>query len=262
MRIHVSFGAPLEIRLELRLPIRLATCLAIGLATASCAAPTNNETAAHPAPPPELEEALALSVDALDVRHGSLRIEASMEDGSADVSMWLGETCGTREVGHGFATRSGFAWSLSRDEVARAIECNLVVRVRAVDDDGNRVRRTAELPVSVSLEPDDTEWVRLFRQESHEASTKLTFFGPVGARRLHAGGSVIGVESVEEHAPHGGFASTFIVGNDDLARAMFGRRRLTLLGEHFLATITVGTMQLDVSEPTPEVFFEASEDDG
>jgi hypothetical protein len=33
---------------------------------------------------------------------------------------------------------------------------------------------------------------------------------------------------------------------------MLGRRRISLLGEHFLATITVGTMTLDVSQPPPE----------
>lgn len=246
-RAHVPFGA----------------ALALCLATASCAAPSNNEMIASPAPPPEIEEALTLSVDALDVRHGSLRIEASMVDGSADVSMWLGGTCEAREVGHGFATRSGFAWSLSRDEVARAIECNLVVRVRAIDDDGNRVRRTAELPVSAGLEDDEAASVRFFSQESHGASTKLTFFAPAHARRLHVAGSVIGAEGDEEYEPKGGgFPSTFVVDNDDLARSMFGRRRLTLLGEHFLATISVGSMTLDVSEPVPEIILDSSESDG
>ncbi len=33
---------------------------------------------------------------------------------------------------------------------------------------------------------------------------------------------------------------------------MLGRRRISLLGEHFLATVTVGSMTLDVSEPEPE----------
>jgi hypothetical protein len=212
-----------------------------------------------PAPPPEIEEALKLSVDALDVRHGSLRIEASMLEGggSADVSMWLGESCEKREVGHGIATRSGFAWSLSRDEIARAIECSLVVKVRAVDEDGNRVRRVTTLPVSVELEADGAESVRLFRQESTGASTKMTFLGPANARRLHVAGTVIGVETEEEprtgKLPRGAFLSSFVVGNDDLARSMLARRRVTVLGEHFLASITVGSLTLDVSEPqTPE----------
>ncbi len=233
---HVPFGA----------------ALALCLATASCAAPSHDDQVA--APEPELEEPLTLSVDALDVRHGSLRIEASMTDGSADVSMWLGQECDSREVGRGFATRSGFAWSLSRDEIARAIECSLVVRVHAVDAAGHRVRRTAELGVSATLESDGAEQVRLFRQESEGRSTKMTFLGTAHARRLHVAGTVIGVEAEEYvgRLPRGAFASTFVIGNDDLARSMLARRRISLLGEHFLATITVGSMTLDVSEPEPE----------
>jgi hypothetical protein len=242
LRTHVPFGAA------------LAFCLAI----ASCAAPTNHEMMlASLAPPPEIEAPLSLSVDALDLRHGSLRIEASMVDGSADVSMWPGAACEAREIGHGFATRAGFAWSLSRDEVARAIECNLVVRVRAVDDEGNRLRRTAELPVSVALESDTTDYVRLFRQEARGPSTRLTFLAPSRAPRIHVAGSVIGAEPEGEESPNRAFVSSFVVGNDDLARAMFARRRISLVGEHFLATISVGSMTLDVSEPEPEIFPEA-----
>lgn len=214
-----------------------------------------------PAPPAvevEVEEALNLSVDALDIRHGSLRIAASMLDGggSADVSMWLGEECETREVGHGIATRAGFAWSLSRDEVGRAIECGLVVKVRAIDEEGQRVRRVAALSVSVQLEADGADRVRLFRLESTGASTKMTFLGPANARHLHVAGTVIGVESEEKYSgrlPRGAFLSSFVVGNDDLARSMLARRHISLLGEDFLASITVGSLTLDVSEPVPEV---------
>ena len=239
-----------------RVPLGTTAALAICLAIAGCAAPTNNEQAAMPAPPIEIEESLSLSVDALDVRHGSLRIEATMLDGGADVSMWLGETCEKREVGRGIATRSGFAWSLSRDEIARAIECSLVVRVRAVDDEGQRVRRTAILPVSVALAADSTDQVALYGQESQGVSTKLTFLAPSKARRLHVAGTVIGVETEEELPPKRfrltSVMSSFVVGNDDLARSMVNRRRISLLGEHFLATISVGSMTLDVAEPEPE----------
>jgi hypothetical protein len=239
---------------------RLCAFAAICLAANACTAPTNHEMVASPAPPPELEEPLSLTVEALDVRHGSLRIEASMLDGSADVSMWLGEACESREVGRGIATPSTFAWSLSRDEVARAIECSLIVRVRGVDDDGNRVRRTAELPVSVGLEADGAESARLSGQEAAGASTKMTFLAPVRARRLHVAGSVIGADDDDDDlAIDGAFASTFEIGNDDLARSIFGRRRLTLLGEHFLATIAVGSMALDVAAPEVEVVSETCE---
>lgn len=242
-RIFVPFGA----------------ALAICLATASCAAPTTHAMMLEAeAPPPEIEEALSLSIDTLDVRHGSLRIEASMADGSADVSMWLGTKCETREVGRGFATRSGFAWSLTRDEVARAIECNLVVRVRASSGDGQRVRKIAQLPVSVGLEADDADSVRLVRQRAVAASTRLSFLARARARRLHVAGTVIGAEADEEPVSGGAFVSSFVVGNDDLARSIVGRRRMTVLGEHFLATISVGSMRLEVEEPTPELLLGSS----
>lgn len=237
-----------------------APALALCLATASCAAPSNNEQAeASAAPAPaieELEEPLALSVDALDVRHGTLRIEASMDDGSADVSMWLGESCETREVGHGISTRAGFAWSLSRDEIARAIECGLTVKIHAIDDAGQHVRRVAQLPVTVGIQPDGADLVRLRQQQSDGATTRLTFMAPAGASRLHVAGTVIGAESDEVELdgklPPGAFLSAFVVDNDDLARSMLARSHLTLLGEDFLTTVTVGSVTLDVSEPEIE----------
>jgi hypothetical protein len=225
--------------------------LAFCLATSACSALSNDS---DDSPEPEIEEALALTVDNLDVRHGSLRIEATMLAGSADVSMWLGSSCDAREVGHGIATRSGFAWSLSGDDVARAIECNLVVKARGIDDDGNRVVKIAPLDVSVSLVPDGAELVRLMRQQTDGADTKLTFATPSRARHLHIGGSVIGADDddEEEEAPGGLFISSFAVGNDDLARSMLQRRHVSVLGEHFLATVTVGPMTMDVADPTPE----------
>jgi hypothetical protein len=230
--------------------VPVGAALAICLATAACTAPTNHGMTAPP-PPPEVEEALALTVDALDVRHGGLRIEASMVDGSADVAMWLGPSCEAREVGRGIATRTGFAWSLSSDEMARAIECSLTVRVRTIDEAGARVRKVATLAVSVQLVPDAVESARLAHQEARGASTRLQFLTRSRARRLHVGNTLIGAEAEETTEPtkRGFYASAFVVGNDDLARSMLGRRRLSILGEHFLAAITVGDMTLDVSEP-------------
>lgn len=242
-----------------RFNVPFGAALAICLGTAACAAPTNHEMVASPAPPAEIEESLALSVDAIDVRHGSLRIEATMEDGSPDVSMWLGPACETREVGRGIASRSGFAWSLSRDEVARAIECSLVVRVRAIDEDGRRLRRTATLDVGTALVADTAENVRLFRQEPRGAATKMSFLAARRASRLHVAGTVIGAEADEYSPRRGYYVSAFTVGNDDLARSVLGRKPLTLLGEHFLTTITIGSATLDVSEPQPEVFGASGE---
>ena len=236
----------------------LRTCAPIGaaiafcLATSACAIPSNDHAAGPDPPLPEVEEALELNVDDLDVRHGSLRIEASMLDGSADVSMWLGPTCEEREVGRGIATRSGFAWSLSGDDVARAIECNVVVKAHGVDDDGNRVLKIASLDVGVSLVPDGADLVRLLRQQTEGKDTKMTFATPSRARRLHIGGSVIGAEPEDEIGPRGVFLSSFAVGNDDLARSMLHRRHISVEGEHFLATVSIGPLTLDVSEPVVE----------
>ena len=246
----------------LRSYVPTGAALAICLATAACSAPTNHGMSAPP-PPPEVEEELALTVDALDVRHGSLRIEASMIDGSADVSMWLGPTCEQREVGRGIATRTGFAWRLDGAEMARAMECSLVVRAHGITEDGTRVRKVTTLPVSVALVPDGAETARLMRQEPSGRTTKVTFLTRSRARRLHVGNMLIGAEPEDDlEPPKGFFASQFMVSNDDLARSMLGRRRLSILGEHFLATISVGSMTLDVSEPEEEVTVEISTGDG
>jgi hypothetical protein len=251
----------------LRSSVLWGAALGLCLATAACAAPTNNEQAMlapMAEPPPEIEEVLSYSIDALDVRHGTLRIEGSMEDGSADVSMWLGDGCAKREVGHGIATPSGFAWSLSRDEIAKAIECSLVVKVHAVDEDGQRVLRTAELPVSVSLQEDATESVHQTGQSSDGATTTLSFAAPVAARRLHVAGSVIGVEEDDdeddEPAERDTYVSRFVVDNDDLARSMLDHRHISLLGEQFFATITMASTMLDVVEPVTEPVVEDTVD--
>lgn len=194
-----------------------------------------------------------------------------MEEGSPDVSMWLGPSCEPREVGRGFATRSGFAWSLSREDIARAIECSLVVRVHTVDDDGRRVRKTATLPVSVALVPDGADDVRVLRQEPAGSSTKIVFAAPSRAQRVHIAGSIIGAETEEDEAvtewkgsklTKSLYVSAFVVGNDDLALSTVGRKHLTLLGEQFLATVSVGSMTLDVSEPEPEAPAPAAVDEG
>lgn len=245
----------------LRTTLLTGGALAFCLATAACSAPTSDHSAGPTPPPPEVEEALSLRVDDLDIRHGSLRIEASMLDGSADVSMWLGPTCEAREVGRGIATRSGLAWSLSGEEVARAIQCNLVVKAHGIAEDGTRVLKVAALDVSVSLVPDGADLVRLLRQQTDGVDTMMTFAMPSRARRLHIGGSVIGAEPEEERGPRGLFINSFAVSNSDLARSMLHRRHISVLGEHFLATISVGPMTLDVSEPE-ETVVEISSGEG
>ncbi|CAN5874545.1 hypothetical protein BH11MYX4_BH11MYX4_39130 [soil metagenome] len=226
-----------------------AAALALCLATSACAAPEPDDD-----PAPEFELDLALTVDNLDVRHGSLRIEATMLDGSADVSMWLGPACEAQEVGRGIATRAGFSWSLSVDDLGRAIRCGLVVRAHGMTDEGSRVVKTASLDVSVSLVADGAEAARLHTQETTGEETTLAFATPGRATRLHVGGSVIGAEPEEEETmtAEGLFVSTFAVSNADLARSVLHRRHVSVLGEHFLATVAVGPLTLDVAEPVVE----------
>ena len=83
---------------------------------------------------------------------------------------------------------------------------------------------------------------------------------PAFASRLHVAGTIIGAESddveLDGKLPKGAFLSAFVVDNDDLARSMLARSHLTLLGEDFLATVTVGSVTLDISEPQPEALPE------
>jgi len=227
-----------------------AAALAVCLATSACADLDSDDDG----PAPELELDLALTIDNLDVRHGSLRIEATMLEGSADVSMWLGPACEAQEVGRGIATPAGFSWSLSVDDVGRAIPCGLVVKAHGMTEEGLRVVKTASIDVSVSLVPDGAEVVRLYTQETTGEETTLAFATPGRATRLHVGGSVIGAEVEEEETmtAEGLSVSTFAVSNADLARSVLHRSHVSVLGEHFLATVAVGPLTLDVAEPAVE----------
>lgn len=238
------------------------------LATAGCAATSNDNQEAPPPPPPEMEEPLELTVDDLALRNGTLRISATMTDGSADVSMWLGDACDPHEVGHGFATRAGFTWALSADDVTRAFECGLVVNAHGVNEDGERVKKIASLDVSPQVVEDETDVVHLVSTVSEGKTITLRFSSPVPPTHLHIAGTVVGAEDEPppEELPEPQkilrrrgrrkplFQRSFIVDNDDLAASMLHRRRLSVSGEHFLATVTIGNVTLDVSDPVDETF--------
>jgi hypothetical protein len=97
----------------------------------------------------EVEEPLDLTVDTLDVVHGSLRLIATMTDGAADVSIRLGGDCEHHEVGGGISTLSTLVWAFGEEDVAEALGCGLVVRARARDGDGF-VSKIAALDVTVT----------------------------------------------------------------------------------------------------------------
>ncbi|MBX3192397.1 MAG: hypothetical protein KF819_35730 [Labilithrix sp.] len=226
---------------------RLAAIAALCATSLACSAPTNDE----PDEPREIEVALALSIDDVDVRHGAVRIAATMDEGSPDVSMWLGSACEEREVGHGIATHASFTWHLTREELGRAIACNLVVRVRARGDDGARVRKVATVDVGVSFtaeDPDESPDLR--EQTTGSETTRLAFRAPKRATRLHAAGEVIGAEpDDDDDAPPGFHDSAFEVPNDALARSVIARRPLVVLGSSFVTALKIGDVTFDGSEP-------------
>jgi hypothetical protein len=200
-----------------------------------------------------VEEPLVLTVDAVELQHGTLRIDASMEDGSPDVTVSLGPGCDGREVGGGFAGRDAFVWHLSSDEIADAVSCDLVVRVHARGDDGRPVCKVATLPVALAvLAAEEDAAVRLVTSEASGATTKLTFRSRVAASRLHVGNVLLGAEDDDEPDVDEGRTSSFLVANDDLARAMIVGRPLTLLGASFQATVSVGNVTLDASPPSAD----------
>jgi hypothetical protein len=125
-----------------------AVCLGAG-AACGCVGQAGAEDA--PEEVPVREEPLDVTVDSVDVVHGGLRIDATMLDGSADVSVRLGGECEPREVGGGTSTLSRFVWSLGDRDVADAIGCGLVVCARTRDG-SDYVNKVARLEVEIRLD--------------------------------------------------------------------------------------------------------------
>lgn len=242
---------------------RLAV-VAICAAAAGCAAPTSHTTAAPlTIPEPEEQEVeLDLEITSVTLRRGSLRVAGTMGNGAPDVSIWTDSTCPRRELGHGIATSSEFAWSFSSEDVARAFECGLVVRARGRDAEGHRVRRIAKRPVAIVLESENDDVARLVRQETEGPTTQLSFSLNVPATRLHASGLVVGEEPRDDDGrlEDGRFAADFQVPSADLARAAVMQRPLSIAGVGFAATIMVGSAGLDLELPPPVLVVESDSD--
>ena len=205
---------------------------------------------------PEEEGPLQLEIEAVTLRRGSLRIAGVMTDGSSDVSMWLNPPCEKQEVGHGIATSTNFVWSLNAEDLARALECNVTVAVRARGEDGRRIRRITDLPFSIAFASDDNAMASVSTPETVGSTTRLTFETPTPATRIHASGIVIGVEANEDEEPEESrreapYTSQFLVSNVDLAQIVLGRRLLTILGVPIEPTVTVGAATLDFEVPEP-----------
>lgn len=204
---------------------------------------------------PEIEEPLALELTTLTLRRGSVTLAATMEEGSADVSVYLargeGSCDDTHEIGRGFATRTSFVWRFDAREIALAHECNVVVKARARDDEGRRVVRTADVIVAITLTSDDEKHASLPKQEIQGDVSRLTFRSLDGARRLHANGVVIGAEDDDEDTivVGPGSLATFEVPNLDLAKAVLGRRAFTYARVPFTVSLAVGNLTLDPEAP-------------
>lgn len=242
----------------------IAAVVAICAALSGCHA-TARENESDPddeeeaQPPPEVEAPLQMTVDGIAVRHGDLRIAGSFEDGSPDVSLWTAkESCEKKELGHGIATRTGFMWSLGADDLQRALECNVIVRVRTFEE-GVRYRKEKELAVAMSgvLEAEDN--VKLVKNDIEGESTRLGFRTNDRATRLHVGPVLVGAEPEDDDAEHtteGPFDSDYLVPNDDLARVILSRRPITIASVSMQTVITIDGIALDLADdlpPAPEI---------
>jgi hypothetical protein len=206
--------------------------------------------------PPEVEVPLEMTLDGIAVRHGELRITGSFDDGSPDVSLWTwNEHCEKKELGHGIATRTGFVWSLASDDLQRALECNLIVRVRTFEE-GVRYRKEKMLGVAMSPILESEETVKLVKNEIEGESTRLGFRTNDRVTRLHVGPTLIGAEPEDDDAEHtieGPFDSDYLVPNGDLARVILSRKPMSIAGVSMQTVITVHNLVLDLTDDLPPI---------
>ena len=272
----------------------LACVLGSSIALGGCAVATPESAArasAEPAPEVEIEEPLEVSVDRVDRSHGGVRVTASMEDGSADVSMWLGRACEAREVGSGFATPSHFVWTLSVRDVARAASCGLVVRARGPLTPRGRVVKVGNVGLSLQVSPFDADTVLQSQASNASSSTTMLEFTQVrrGATLLVGDdvlvGSIDGGDDDQEsgnggNGGNGGNSgtresdgpvdrakrtssnvrTTFEVPNVDLATALVTARPLAIAGDEAVVTVSVGGTQIS-SDDDEEVEEEVQVED-
>jgi hypothetical protein len=237
----------------------VAGALLLLASTVSCAPPAEDGDDGEDGVSMELP--LDLTLDHVDVVHGSLRLRATMADGSPDVSIVLGDGCDGREVGRGMATRVSLVWALDENDLADALRCNLVVRVHAWTDEGRVVETSAlELVPEVTLispaEPDDAvpdpnaaraELVALGRDPTAMSGT---FRSLTPRATLAVADSRI--ERTRREAEDGGedpveddTTATFVVPYETFARALLEDRPLRVDGTAFEPSVSVGVTALE-----------------
>jgi|SRR5580658_1817182 hypothetical protein len=201
-----------------------AGALAHLAATVSCMAGEGGDEATVEAPK---EPPLDLTIDKLDIAHGALRMSATMREGSADVSLLVGEACGSAEIGRGMANRSTFVWALAEDELALAIKCDLVVRARVLTETG-MVVKAASLFVSPIVGSSGADEGPQLQATSSSAEGITLAFG----------------------------SGELAISQLDFARAVVLQRPFLFEGASFPASLSVGGVELqveqDVGAPGPE----------
>ena len=197
--------------------------------------------------PVEVELPLELRVETVQVSQGRLRITATMHEGSPDVSMWLAPPCEEREIGRGIATDARFVWTLTSDELARALECSLKVRARGIRGEGVRLRKVAELPVELSVGgADEDDAPRMQSHSTEGALTNMVFANTQAFAPLHVGHVIVGREF--DPSDDDDHTARFLVPTDGLARAVLARWPLSLQSSRYLAEVTVGGVNLEADE--------------
>jgi len=233
----------------------LATC------SAGCMAPPEGaedpEVETREQPEVEVEEPLDLTVDSLDVVHGSLRVIATMTDGAADVSVRLGGDCEHREVGGGISTPSTLVWAFGEEDVADALSCGLVVRARAREDDAF-VSKIATLDVTAATTAVDEappEGAPALQGAAPAEDGIHLVFAPLSrGARLTTGDSVLDATRSDpsDDDPATGSSGEFTVPRIDFARSVLQSRSLYVDGTPFVASLSIGATALDGSTVATE----------
>jgi len=242
-----------------------ATASLIVCSLGGCAPPAAQDEAAYEAP--TLREPLDLTVDALDVVHGALRVRATMVDGAADVSVRLGGDCAHLQVGGGTSTASTFAWRLADRDLAGAIGCGLEVHAR-LREAGRAVDKVAALGVGVevtSAPSDDAEGgPQLQGVENSPVGVGIGFVSARRGARLFTGESILEAANPnpEDDDPTKDDTALFTVPLADFARSVLGGRPLYVDGWKFMTSLTVGGASLSTEETAPESTEETTSDDG
>lgn len=233
----------------------LVECSLVG-----CAPPDARDEVPYEAP---VVEPLDVTIDAIDVVHGGLRVRATMVDGAADVSMRLAGDCAHRPVGGGMATRWAIVWSLSTPEVADAISCGL--EVHAFGRDGARsVDKVATLGVGVevSAEPreDDENGPQLQELGTSSLGVDLAFRSAGRGARLTTVDSILVSPLPEDDDETDDDTARFTVPLSDFARSVLGGRPLYVAGWAFATSVSVGGTSLSVEEPGPQDSEESADE--